>query len=87
MPPASMSRSSIERFLLIPPGIAPLPWIFFPAVALMISWPNLRISTAFVAISGCSRATPITLRVAGGASKPNRRSGDARWKKCRACDW
>ncbi len=30
----------------MPPGTAPVPWIFLPAVARMISWPNLRRRTA-----------------------------------------
>ena len=35
----------------MPPGMAPVPWIFLPAVAWMISWPNLRSSTAWTARS------------------------------------
>ena len=81
------SRSSIERFLLIPPGMAPVPWIFLPEVALITSWPYLRIRMAILARSGCFWATPITLRIAGSASKPNNRSGEARWKKCRTWLW
>ena len=60
---------------MIPPGIAPVPWIFLPAVALMISWPYLRIITPWTASSGYLAATPMTLRIAGSASKPNSRSG------------
>ena len=37
----------------MPPGMAPVPWIFLPAVALMISWPNLRIRTPWTARSLC----------------------------------
>ena len=59
----------------MPPGIAPVPWIFLPAVALMISWPYLRIITPWTARSGNLAATPMTLRMAGSASKPNSRSG------------
>ena len=36
----------------MPPGMAPVPWIFLPAVALMISWPYLRIITPWTARSG-----------------------------------
>ena len=49
----------------MPPGIAPVPWIFLPAVALMISWPYLRIMTPCTARSGYLPATPMTLRMAG----------------------
>ena len=42
---------------------------------------------AILASSGCFWATPITLRIAGSASKPKRKSGEQRWKKCRAWDW
>ena len=36
---------------------------------------------------GSPEPDPMMLRVAGSASKPNRRSGDDRWKKLSAFDW
>ncbi len=75
------SLSAMVRFLLMPPGIAPVPWIFLPAVTLIISWPYLRIITPCTASSGYFFITPITFLTAGSASNPKRRSGETRWKK------
>ena len=36
---------ALTRFLLTPPGTAPVPWTRLPAVMRITSWPNLRSST------------------------------------------
>ena len=54
-----------RRLRLMPPGMAPVPWIFLPAVASMISCPNLRIRTARRPSSGFSRITSKMLRLLG----------------------
>jgi hypothetical protein len=75
--------------------MAPVPWIFFPAVARMISWPYRRIITPCTASCGYFAATARMLRCDAGApnaldavpSVPNRKSGLERWKKWRAWLW
>ena len=83
------SRSAMERFLFTPPGMAPVPWIFLPAVALMISWPYFAHHHALhreVAETSVRDADDVA-GCAGSASKPKSRSGETRWKKCSAWDW
>ena len=53
----------------------------------MICWPHLRRPMPSFASAGFFRATPMMLRTAGSASKPNSRSGDERWKNDSAFDW
>ena len=68
--------------LLTPPGRAKLGWMRRPPTKRIISWPNFLKATALSANWGFAWIKPTTLRIAGSASKPKRKSGPASSKKC-----
>ncbi len=73
---SSPARSSAVSDLFTPPGTEPVPCTRLPAVMRITSWPYLRSSTPFLAISGCAATTPTMLRWATSEPKPNSRSGE-----------